>query len=1223
MQLLHKMKRSIILLFSALLMLTSFNPLSISAKDDESSTIKVGFFEFEGYHNIDKYGTKSGYGYDFIQMISRYDNDIYEFVGYDCGWNEMMDMLDNGDIDILTNVAKTPEREEKYLFSSKTIGNDGSIFTVRDDNSTIISGSYETYDGVVVGSIQGSVQIDEFEAFAKEKGFTYEMKLYANEEDMRKALSNNEIDGVISIGLRNLQNEKVIEQINQSDMYVIVRKDDTELMAQINRAIDRLDQESTNWRSELFDKYYHVDQGNNISFLQDEIEYIQQLNESNYILKVAVNPDRQPYSYYVDGELTGIIPRIFSEVAERIGLQYEYVTAESRDDYRRLVESGDIDVCLDYIYSVSDADDNEYKLTSPYLSAAIARIVGNNYNGTTSTLAILEDADLSKAQIDALSVNVEKVICKTTEECIEAVMSGKADATYVYSYAAQIAVNEDLSNYLRMNIMMDYGNQFAIGVPKSKDYHLISILNKGINSIEDEFIQNIIMDETDYVVSEVPLSTYLSQNPVIIVSIVIIVILFLIAVILLIARIRSVSKMKLAEEKKNSLLEEKNEQEAEFVQAMTYVCRTNEIVRNTNLIDRTCTDYYLDGDTLKTRTSHYVGFDIANHNQIFHPDDYPLVVSRFDEEKVKYLSTHGGGEEYFECRSKGPDGEYRWYGYTMQAIPKDIVHPCNYIVYKKDINEAKLLEIQTRQKLEDALHAAEEASAAKGSFMSRMSHEIRTPLNAVIGYMTIAQMKDSDNEKIHHCLENSELAAKHLLSIINDVLDMSSIESGRIKIANTDYNLKQQISTISTIFYNQSKAKDIDFQVHISNLTEEWVVGDQLRVNQILMNLLSNAMKFTHENGNVTLDVEQLERTESQVTMRFRISDTGIGMSEEFLSRMYTPFEQESATTSQKYGGTGLGLSISKNLCTLMNGNLEVKSKLNEGSVFTVTLTFGISAENGKAKKSKDFSKIRVLVVDDQKADQTYTKELLRRIGTKTDIVSDGSTAVKRFIGRQNTDYAYDLCIIDWQMPDDNGINVARRIREAGDSDVPIIIATAYDVSEISNDAKAAGVNKVIAKPLFQSTLFDLLVDTFGKYNPNESASTVSTLNLAGSRILLAEDNDMNTEIAVSILTKAGLTVDTAKDGKEAYDIFTTSTPGKYAAILMDIQMPIMNGYEATRAIRESSHPEATTIPIIAMTANAFTSDVEEAFANGMNGHISKPVDFEKLYHTLSDCLKH
>lgn len=1163
--------------------------------DTRIKEIKVGFFKFAGYHDIDSYGNKSGYGYDFIEMIARYDNDNYKFVGYESGWNEMLTMLEDGEIDVLTNVSKTKERQKKYLYSEKTIGNDGSLFTVRDDNSTVVTGNYATYDGLTIGSIKDSVQVEEFEDFAKKKKFSYTMKTYETETALEHALVTGAVDGIISIGLRNLQHEKVIEQINKSDMYVIVRKDDKELMDQINAAIDRLDQEDSNWRSDLFDKYYQADQGDNISFLTDEIAYINHLNAENYVLKVAVNPDRKPYSYYKNGEINGIVPRIFKEVARRVGLKYEIQVVKTREEYQGLLRSGDIDVCLDEIYSVSEADKEGYKLTAPYLTAALARIVNSDFSGKVDIIAILKDADIQKAHIDELTKNVETVFYNTTDECIEAVKNGEVDATYVYSYAAQIALNEDPENNIVMNIMMDYGSEIAIGVPKNKDYHFFAVLNKGINSIEEKYIQNIIMDETDYQVEDVPLWRYLRKNPLIIVLIVGTLLIITLATIRMAARMKYLGSLKQEEERKNTLLQEKAEQESEFVQAMTYVCKTNELVRNINLIDRTYVDYYLEDGKLKTRTGDYVGFDVANHNQIFYPEDYEQIVKRFDEGKVHYLSTHGGGDEYFECRAKGATGGYRWYGYTMQAIPKDIVHPCNYILYKKDIHEAKLEEIEARQNLEDALQTAQEAGAAKGQFMSRMSHEIRTPLNAVLGYMNMARQAGENQDKVKHCIENSEIAAKHLLNIINDVLDIAAIESGKIKIAHADFDLKELLESLKTVFSNQAETKNITFSLDIDSTTEEWVVGDALRLNQILMNLLSNAMKFVKENGHVTLSAKQLQHSEDKTLFQFQVSDDGIGMSEEFMGRLYQSFEQESAQTAVKYGGSGLGLSITKNLVTMMNGSIDVKSKEGEGSTFTVVMELGISDKSsGVGEKEIHFEKQRILLVEDDKENVALMKKILRGYGVKVEVVDTIEKAARKIETRKSSEYMYDLCILDSEI---DGCDTT-------------------DVKE-----KLAMETELVARPLSQSVIYNLLVKHFGMHSSAKKEQDAK-IDIAGIRVLLAEDNEMNMEIATDILTRAGIVVDGVKDGKEALDTFAASKEGYYQAILMDIQMPVMDGYEATRQIRKCCHAACKTIPIIAMTANAFTEDISAAFSAGMNDHVSKPINFEKLYRSLEKTIK-
>ncbi len=543
------------------------------------------------------------------------------------------------------------------------------------------------------------------------------------------------------------------------------------------------------------------------------------------------------------------------------------------------------------------------------------------------------------------------------------------------------------------------------------------------------------------------------------------------------------------------------------------------------------------------------------------------------------------------------------------------------LVLIKDIHDLKTKEIQQKQALEDAFKLAQQGSQAKGSFLSKMSHEIRTPLNAIIGYLSIAKDSDDNLEKINHCIDNSQIASKHLLQIINDVLDMSSIESGKMKIANEEFDLKKEISDITAIFYQNAKAKNVRFETQVDALTEEWVIGDQLRLNQIIMNLLSNAVKFTPEDGSVTLHITQLnpEDAHNEVYVQFIVRDTGIGMSEEYMSRLFQPFEQEDASTAKKYGGSGLGLSITNNLVHMMGGNIQVDSKQNEGTTFTVTMHFEKAKEHKALEvRHEDYSHVRVLVVDDMDNECSYVKMMLKRCGVQADSVTSGKDALRRLQRRARVDNAYDMCILDWSMPEMNGVQVAGLIREEFGQELPIIIATAYDVSEFEDEAKAAGVNKVIAKPLFQSTLFDLLVSTFGKYDPEaELQESQKPINMEGVHILLAEDNEMNMDIAVTMLEKAGVIVDQAVNGQEAYDIFTSKEAGTYQLILMDVQMPVLDGYEATKKIRESNHPEAKTIPIIAMTANAFAEDVAEALSKGMNAHIAKPVNYDKLFDVL------
>ena len=396
-----------------------------------------------------------------------------------------------------------------------------------------------------------------------------------------------------------------------------------------------------------------------------------------------------------------------------------------------------------------------------------------------------------------------------------------------------------------------------------------------------------------------------------------------------------------------------------------------------------------------------------------------------------------------------------------------------------------------------------------------------------------------------------------------------------------------------------------------------------MRVNQILLNLLSNAIKFTPQGGTIRLEIKQVERKNGGVFLQFVVSDTGIGMSEEFLEHLFLPFEQADNQISQKYGGTGLGMAITHNLVDLLGGSIQVKSKPQEGTTFTVQLPFDLPAEAMEQRKWQ-LDTLKVLVVDDEEDVCIHATLLLKRMGILSHYLKSGQEAVKAVLEAHETGTDYDVCIIDWQMPDMDGVKVTRQIREKLGPDTLIIIISAYDWSEIEEEARLAGANAFIAKPLFQSTLYNVLVSAFGAAPSQPSCEEKSEVErdiFTGKRFLLAEDNALNQEIAVELLSMTGAVIDCATNGEEAVKRFEVSPAGYYDLILMDVQMPIMDGYAATRQIRAGSHPDAGKIPILAMTANTFTEDVDASFAAGMNGHIAKPIELKSLYRTIRGLL--
>ena len=583
--------------------------------------------------------------------------------------------------------------------------------------------------------------------------------------------------------------------------------------------------------------------------------------------------------------------------------------------------------------------------------------------------------------------------------------------------------------------------------------------------------------------------------------------------------------------------------------------------------------------------------------------DQPLITYRF-------LEIRDGEETYAMLRMAGvrhleDRGDHR-------------VHAIG--VGFSDIDAEMRKSMEQQQVLSDALDSAEQANRAKTAFLSSMSHEIRTPMNAIIGLDSLALRRPDLAEDTREYLEKIGESARHLLGLINDILDMSRIESGRMILRREEFSFREMLEQINTMVMSQCKEKGLQYECRMTGGVSDYYIGDDMKLKQVLINILSNAIKFTNPPGSVTLMVERTASFEDQTTLKFVIKDTGIGMDKSFIPKIFDSFTQEDSSRNNKYGSTGLGMAITKNIVTLMNGTISVESEKGVGSEFTVVVTLkncGPKEHSASFIRPKD---MRVLVVDDEEIAAEHARIILEEVGIKADTCYSGAECLNMTEIAHTKHKPYNFILLDWKMPEMDGLEVTREIRKRYDKETTVIILTAYNWDDILDEAMHIGVDSFLAKPLFASNVLDEFERVVRKNNLSLFREK-ERADLKGRRILLAEDIFINAEIMKELIRMKEAEIDHAENGRIALEMFADSSPGYYDAILMDVRMPEMDGLEASSRIRALDREDAKKIPIIAMTANAFDEDVQRSLQAGMNAHLSKPVEPEQLYQTLEELI--
>lgn len=789
---------------------------------------------------------------------------------------------------------------------------------------------------------------------------------------------------------------------------------------------------------------------------------------SSVTLQALADPSEEPFFCCVDGYQMGIIPEICALLGKQSNTTIEMIPVTNYADYEARLVAQNYDLLLNASDLLSSKIPSNYYFTETYLNVSYSKAILRNSTQSLSNIACLGEDSMAGVYTRSFYYANQIKPYDTMAECLAAVKNEECYAAIINSIYAQKLQNEDIRSIYSFTKLSEGSLKLQIA---AKDAKVRDALNAAITATSEDSYNSIVSRYSHFVK---PTATFLDQfylNPVpYIVGITSLILVFIAVVFVVFYSSR----------RKAILLANH-----EFERFIAYVCQTNEAVFEVNLQTRMMSHYQMEGGKVKNIRQPF-SLDRAFLDKVA-PEDLAAVAPEMEESSLRSLIA-SAGQKSFECRLDRGDGHYFWTYVIIQGISASHAQPANYMVFIRSIDEEKQKEAYAKALLQNAVSQAETANKSKSEFLARMSHEIRTPLNAIIGLSTIAHHYENNPEKVDDCLTKIDSSSKVLLGLINDILDMSAIENNKMKLAATPFSLKATIEGVRDIYLPQCQGKKITLITHF-DVPDAFVVGDELRVTQIFLNLLSNAYKFTPEGGEIHFEANRSSLQDKKAYYRFVVSDNGVGMSDEMKKRLFKPFEQENSETAQKYGGSGLGLSIVKSLVDMMGGSIAVSSSLNHGTTFTLDMPFFLSEEK------------------------------------------------------------------------------------------PAVLPP--------------------EKKPYASAVYDF----------------------HGARILLAEDNAINREIACELLKMAHLVTDCASNGEEAVAMLSASKEGEYRLILMDIQMPVMNGYEAAKSIRAMERKDAKRIPIFAMTANAYSEDVTHALSCGMDGHIAKPIDPPTLYRTIAGAL--
>ena len=1204
--------RRILAVVCVLLLAMMLIPIQAFAIENDSEDIRVGYYENEVFQEGAREGAvKTGYAYEYYRKLSEYTGWKYEYV-YG-GFSELYQMLLDGKIDLLAGLAYRDDREGLIGYPDAAMGSE-SYYLVRHDTDTDITQDTDTLNGKKIGVLD-SVMVSTLNAFLQEHAIQAEVTVFPDHTGLFGSFDSHEVDILVaeSDGAYGRDHAVPLLVFGSADYYLCVSIQRPDLLSSLNEAQSRLAEEEPNFLYSLSAKYYPASITAR-AFSEAELEWI----SSHDTLHIGYLENYLPYSDTdKQGQVIGLIKDYIPDLLEGLGigdLNVTYTGYEKYDDMIAAMNAGEIDTAFPVGGGLYYSELNGINQSHAVASASSELVYHWEFSEEKlQTFAVNENNRMQYYYVRTNYPDAEITLYPSIEDCLEAVLSGEVGVTTLNGLRA----NDILRNSKYEGLSMQQAarsDDRCFGVEIGNE-GLLKLLNRGITILGSDYAQNISYRYTS------GLYTYgfvdmLRDHMTLFASAILAVIAL---IIFLLVRDSRRNRTRLKE--KELLLEQQalQKQQDQMITAMASDYRSVYYVD----LDKDEAICYRDDPRFNEAPALGASFPFLRdftafaYNHVAEPyrEDYLAFIQPENIRAAlatkqiiayRFLELNDGKESYAMLRMAG----------VRHPEDRDdhIVHAIG--VGFSDIDEDMRKSLAQQQALRDALDTTEQANRAKTAFLSNMSHEIRTPMNAIIGLNNIAMNDPTASDKVKEYLEKIGASARHLLGIINDILDMSRIESGRMVIKKEEFSFSKNLEQVNNMISGQCRDKGIHYECRIIGKIDDYYIGDAMKLKQVMLNILGNAVKFTPEGGKVTFLIEEGHRFDDMATLHLTFKDTGIGMSKEYIPHIFEAFSQEDSSSTSKYGSTGLGMPITKSIVELMNGTIEVESEKGAGTTFTVTVTLEESGRKDTLAADGDLNPhdMSVLVIDDDRIALEHAEVILGQIGISCETAESGWEGIDKVRLRHGRQEEYDLILVDWKMPELDGVETTRQIRQIVGNDTPIIILTSFNRDDVADEARAAGVDTFVAKPLFAGSVMDEFREAFRRKN---EALAKKTVDLKGRRILLAEDVQVNAEIMMMVLGMREMEVDHAENGQEAVNLFASHDAGYYSAILMDMRMPIMNGLEATKVIRAMEREDAKSIPIIALTANAFDEDVQRSLQAGLDAHLSKPVEPEILFVTL------